>query len=541
MKAGRKHITFYMAVCWVFIGFLSPPHLLCDINHTVLLGEEFLEEGFPIFIPLQGGVSVFPDYMKVANIDSDEELEIILKPQNTELCAWNHDGTIVSGWPLPYTYIDGGFVLGEFDKGNPGLEIFYGHRRSYGDNPASMAIYSGGGNPINGWPYPEDPCTDANYPDCLDMFSFLRPTATDLNNDGIDELVIKNRSLKEIAVFRANGLKYSLFSPPPKPPEAWDGYWGEYASGDIDGDGLNEIISVFSCSSYSRNECNRTTSYLFAYNRDGSVLDGFPILFYSSGYKQPLLADINGDNDPEIVLLSSTSCSEEIEYNARYVFKIINGNGSLLNRIFIGQDLLLTGPSSVPLFYLGDLDNDEKAEILFITQNAYRRDRKLWAYKIDGTVMPGWPVEGDESGVAIGDVDGDELPEIVTLLADKVYSNRNYLIVYEHDGIKKTNTILIDYMAMSGYASQFQPAIADIDKDGRNEIIVLGDYWSGEAGYFPQIWAFDLGGDNHGAIQFGQYGVDAKNTKWFAPSPRPSIYDRGRRTMPWIPLLLMKE
>ena len=540
MKGGRKQIIISTVVGLVFIGFLSPPHSSCDINNTVILGQEFLEEGFPIFIPLQGGLSFFPDYMKVANIDSDEELEIILKPLNTELCAWNHDGTIVNGWPLTNTYIDGGFVLGEFDKSIPGLEIFYGFGSSYAEHPPSMAIYSGSGNPIYGWPFPDDPCTNTNYPDCIDWFSFSRPTATDLNNDGIDELVIKNGVTDEIVVFRANGLKYDYFSPPPRPPEVDFGGWGEYASGDIDGDGVNEIISCYPTN--SRNDCFKITAYLFAYNRDGSVLDGFPIMYYSAGFHQPLLTDVNGDDTPEIVLLSATSCAEEIEYDAKYVFKIIDGTGSVLSQMIFGQDPKLTGPSSLPFFYLGDLNNDQMPEIIFVTQNGH--DRKLWAYKIDGTVMPGWPVEGDEAGVAIGDIDGDQLPEIVTLLADNSsHNNRNYLVVYEHDGSKKDHSILIDYMAIRGDVSQFQPVIADIDNDDRNEVIVLGEYWDGQAGYFPQIWAFDFGGDNHGAIQFGQYGVDAKNTKWFDPSPGSSIIDKGdgKSILPWIPLLLLKD
>jgi len=28
------------------------------------------------------------------------------------------------------------------------------------------------------------------------------------------------------------------------------------------------------------------------------------------------------------------------------------------------------------------------------------------------------------------------------------------------------------------------PAIADLDRDGRNEIIVIRDYWDGRAGYY---------------------------------------------------------
>ena len=123
-----------------------------DINDTVLSGKEYLEEGFPIFIALAGGITYYPDYMKVANIDDDEELEIVLKPQNTPLGAWNHDGTPVSGWPLSVPMLDGGLVLGEFDKSSPGLEIFYGyHRGGTISTPADMAVYSDNGIRLSGW------------------------------------------------------------------------------------------------------------------------------------------------------------------------------------------------------------------------------------------------------------------------------------------------------------------------------------------------------------------------------------------------------
>ena len=54
-------------------------------------------------------------------------------------------------------------------------------------------------------------------------------------------------------------------------------------------------------------------------------------------------------------------------------------------------------------------------------------------------------------------------------------------------------------------ASGATPAIADIDLDGRNEIIVNGSFWNGFSGMYPKVWAYDLGGGTHGAVEWGQF------------------------------------
>src|SRR5262249_32174197 len=48
--------------------------------------------------------------------------------------------------------------------------------------------------------------------------------------------------------------------------------------------------------------------------------------------------------------------------------------------------------------------------------------------------------------------------------------------------------------------------IADIDLDGRNDIIVASDFWNGVSGYYDKVWAFDLHGPTpYGPIQWGQF------------------------------------
>ncbi|MGE5306679.1 MAG: InlB B-repeat-containing protein [Alphaproteobacteria bacterium] len=48
------------------------------------------------------------------------------------------------------------------------------------------------------------------------------------------------------------------------------------------------------------------------------------------------------------------------------------------------------------------------------------------------------------------------------------------------------------------------PAIADLDGDGRNEIIINGNFWGGVEGDYNKVWVYDLGGPPHGPVMWGQ-------------------------------------
>ena len=73
---------------------------------------------------------------------------------------------------------------------------------------------------------------------------------------------------------------------------------------------------------------------------------------------------------------------------------------------------------------------------------------------------------------------------------------------------------------MLGLLKAAAPAIADIDGDGRNEIIINGDFWGGRTAYPDKIWVYDLGGPAHGPVLWGQ-------EHWWTPSipeRRLSVY-----------------
>jgi hypothetical protein len=49
------------------------------------------------------------------------------------------------------------------------------------------------------------------------------------------------------------------------------------------------------------------------------------------------------------------------------------------------------------------------------------------------------------------------------------------------------------------------PAIADLDRDGRNELVIAGSFWNGHRGYFDNVWVYGFGGPSpHGRIAWGQ-------------------------------------
>jgi hypothetical protein len=83
---------------------------------------------------------------------------------------------------------------------------------------------------------------------------------------------------------------------------------------------------------------------------------------------------------------------------------------------------------------------------------------------------------------------------------------RVHLKIYSHLGTAQNIDVLIDQVGNPG---AMMPTIADIDRDGHNEVVVAGDYWTGSSGDYFKIWVFDFGGPTHGSIEWGQaYGND---------------------------------
>jgi len=241
--------------------------------------------------------------------------------------------------------------------------------------------------------------------------------------------------------------------------------------GDINGDGQKEIVvmSVLSPSTF--------TLALFA--NDGSPLTwqvpslpGTPVVMAA--------ADLDNNGKLETILAANT--------DTQTFLHVFQPDGTERP----GWPLTLFNSNVVSQSYLAvaDLNVDGNKEIV------YSHESLLYVLKADGTSLSSaWPIQASPvsesfgyNAVAIGDVDGDGFPEIVTVLntlstnSDPAFALASYadqqLVAIRRDGTTSRSWQL---NAGNGCWLQFFPAptIGDFDQNGIADIAVASDVNAG--------------------------------------------------------------
>ncbi len=206
------------------------------------------------------------------------------------------------------------------------------------------------------------------------------------------------------------------------------------AVGDIDGDGNNEIIIA--------SNDNR----IYAYNKDGSYVKGWPI---DIGYRlenSPAVCDLNNDGKDEIIVGGGILDSVTL-----YIF---NGDGSSF-KPGIWPKTDCSYPLTSPI--IEDIDNDGHYEIGIGCSN-----NKVYFWKLDGAILPGWPVSVNSPVcIAAADLNGNSQAKIV------ISGSGGTINIFNEDG-----TIMNGWPQTPGGSILSGAALADIDADGKTEIIV---------------------------------------------------------------------
>jgi hypothetical protein len=196
---------------------------------------------------------------------------------------------------------------------------------------------------------------------------------------------------------------------------------------------------------------------LYAFNIDASAVDGWPRTLDDPTDGAASFGDIDGDGIGEIVVTTheiGTFASGKI-----YAFEVDGTNVS-------GFPVTTEG-GSVRTPVLADLDGDGALEIIVAIRNW--PEGFISVYRGNGTVYPNWPQRMDyvpAAAVAVGDINGDEIPEII---AESYYR----LHAYRPDG-----SLLPGFPYLPGADRVFSyssPVLADLDEDGNREII-CGDH-----------------------------------------------------------------
>ncbi|HPE56211.1 MAG TPA: T9SS type A sorting domain-containing protein [Bacteroidales bacterium] len=242
---------------------------------------------------------------------------------------------------------------------------------------------------------------------------------------------------------------------------------GAPAFGDIDGDGEGEIVVS------TRQAGTGNTGYLHAWEKNGSSVTGFPVTLSGGATKTAVLADLDGDNALEIIV-------EERSYPDGYV-GVYKGNGLAFPGFPVALDYI---PGSAVA--VGDITGDNVPEI--IAESYY----SVYAYDASGNVLDGFPyAPGTDrvfsySSPVLADMDGDGVREI--LVGDHSSTAGNGAVHI----IKSNGSSMEGWPKFVSYWIYGPPAVGDIDGDGNLDVAIGDQVLSGSPA--DKVYAWDKNG-----------------------------------------------
>ena len=280
----------------------------------------------------------------------------------------------------------------------------------------------------------------------LDMMSCERVYVADIDCDGQKEIVVPkynysgDKCTGEVEIYRNRVFSQNSVS------DSWNGACFDVAVSDIDGDGALELIAVGGVKDTAEQKHPKPTIRIYNYSDEGMSLRAE----VASEAKQTR---------------SNLNLCKHISYESpEESFSAVRG------------------------VYVGDIDNDGKKEIVTLTtaegqgDNAGSAELKIFESELNGIQSQRWqPPAGTVSKwggkLFVGDVDNDGNPEIVTVINFRhEYTSRMDMRIFDAQLQLKSHNESVS-LNQKHFATGL--TAADVDNDGRMEIIVTG-------GAFPE-------------------------------------------------------
>ncbi len=290
---------------------------------------------------------------------------------------------------------------------------------------------------------------------------FSSPLVSDLDGNGTMEIVQISTDWDEqlLNIYKHDGSQLNS-NWPKQDSNFWYGWYGVLpAAADIDQDGESEILTL-----------GYGGTSLCAWKLDGDFLPGFPLGFSSDMkvWGSPSIGDINKDGCLEIAFI----CRNTSSYT--YWLYVVNNQGHLLSGWPQELKGSITYTDTAPA--LGDITNDGFLEMVVTTAGG-----EVFAYKYDGSLVPGWPqamADTDYSQAALGDVDGDGKLEVIAVCPGRYYL-KTMVYAWRGDG-----SLMPGWPQRVGGRPTF-PALGNLDGMGGLEIVV------GSADHRVYAWHYD--------------------------------------------------
>lgn len=312
------------------------------------------------------------------------------------------------------------------------------------------------------------------------------PAAADLNGNGYKEIVIGGRD-GILHVVAYDGSSWSAVwsrqtaedlneagAPSDGCVTTLTDIRSSAAIGDLNGDGQLEIV-VTTGGDPGNHRNGGVLVYRYDYDWSFSLVRGWPqpkldIVGAGLGasgpdgcwdgiWSSPTLGDLTGDGHLEIAVTGLDRRLHVWRHDGRYV-----------EGWPIAPPAIFRGGWSSPA--MADLDQDGTLEVIFATDNN-RGDPPpylLYAFKGDGSLLPGFPVEGSQnfqSSPAIGDIDGDGWLDIVVGTGAYESSGGNKVYAWDHRG-----NLLPGWPTTTRGNMPAAPALGDLTGDGRLEVVI---------------------------------------------------------------------
>lgn len=252
----------------------------------------------------------------IGNFDEDDEWEIVVgtvrneyedinDPEETfhhegRVYVFNHDGSVVDGFPVD---IDGEIawsspVVADID--HDGFEDIIIGTRMEDDYPEKE--YS---NPDTGlYVIDRTGMIKSGWPQLIGKSIYTTPAIADFNGDGYLEIVVSTYNVKRFGSSKTYVLNAWGGILPGWPQEP---VWNDYHSpvvADITCDGILDVLVSAGNGVVDENGNQPGYGGVYAWNSDGSMIEGFPKVTEPDAQAAPCIGDLDNDGVVEVVASS---------------------------------------------------------------------------------------------------------------------------------------------------------------------------------------------------------------------------------------------
>lgn len=324
----------------------------------------------------------------VADIDGDRQPEIIVSAFDGRLWALRGDGSVAPGYPLALATEPAGPrgltaarlvatpAVGDVD-GDGVPEIIVGSAQDLGGR-APLFVVDGRGarapSTLAGWPRPlESTFTSPIQGDGL----AAAPVLADLDGDGRPEIVVQRDGFRPVVLGGDAGERAVLgaeFGPATRAykPETFFSLFGQPSIADVDQDGVLDVVATGANSAMlgalagSGRATDRVQHLVGVWNaQTGQMLPRAPLLLEDASRASHVVADVSGDEYPEV---------------------IVGSGGSILHATdACGREAAgfpkVTGGSIVSTAAVGDIDGDAEGGLEVVSAT---REGHLFAWHTRG-------------------------------------------------------------------------------------------------------------------------------------------------------------